>query len=291
MDLNESVLTWRCEGEQLVGIVAEPANQLSTRLGVLIVVGGPQVRSGSHRMFTLLARGLAAQGIVSLRFDVRGMGDSSGAQRGFEQLSDDIATAIDALLGAQPRLAGVVLWGLCDGASAALLYADERRDPRVLGVCLANPWVRSPASQARAQVKHYYRDRLRQPAFWLKLLRGGVSINAWRGFWRARQLGKSAPAAAASLGFQQRMARGWKVLDGAKLLLMSGADYTAREFEEYARLDTEWAALLTDLRLQRVDLPGADHTFSRPTDLAAVQQATSAWLMTIDGVKKEQDRG
>ncbi len=291
MALKESALVWRCKGEQLLGIVAAPATPAASRLGLLIVVGGPQVRSGSHRMFTLLARELAEQGVVSLRFDVRGMGDSSGAQRGFEQLSDDIASAIDVLIRAQPELEGVVLWGLCDGASAALLYLDERRDSRVLGVCLANPWVRSPASQARAQVKHYYRDRLRQPEFWLKLLRGGVSIDAWRGFWRARRLGKSAPVTAASPGFQQRMARGWKALDGAKLLLMSGADYTAREFEEYARLDAEWAALLTDPRLQRVDLPAADHTFSRPADLAAVQQATGAWLLTLDGRNKEQDHG
>lgn len=287
MVLNESALVWRCEGEQLVGIVAGPAAGAACRLGVLIIVGGPQVRSGSHRMFTLLARGLAGQGIVSLRFDVRGMGDSSGAQRGFEQLSDDIASAIDALLSAQPQLDGVVLWGLCDGASAALLYLDERRDSRVQGVCLANPWVRSPASQARVQVRHYYRDRLRQPAFWLKLLRGGVSIDAWRGFWQARRLGKSAPAAAA-LAFQQRMARGWRALNGAKLLLMSGADYTAREFEEYARLDTGWAALLAEARLQRVDLAGADHTFSQPADLAAAQQATAAWLLRLEGLHDEE---
>lgn len=289
MDVSESALTWDCDGEQLVGVVAAPASTPSSLLGLLIVVGGPQVRSGSHRMFTLLARGLARVGVVSLRFDVRGMGDSSGAQRDFEQLSEDIASAINALLSAQPQLVGVVLWGLCDGASAALLYLDERRDPRVRGVCLANPWVRSAASQARAQVKHYYRDRLRQPAFWLKLLRGGVSIAAWRDFWRARRLGRSPPVTAASLGFQQRMARGWKALDGAKLLLMSGADYTAREFEEYARLDAEWATLLTDSNLLRVDLLAADHTFSRPADLVAAQQATSTWLLTIAGRKKEHD--
>jgi alpha/beta superfamily hydrolase len=48
---------------------------------VLVIVGGPQYRAGSHRQFTLLARSLAEQGFAVLRFDYRGMGDSTGAMR------------------------------------------------------------------------------------------------------------------------------------------------------------------------------------------------------------------
>lgn len=279
MNARETALTWPCGADTLLGIVAGPEGRDPQALGVLIVVGGPQVRTGSHRMFTLLSRGLASAGVVSLRFDVRGMGDSTGAPRSFEQLSDDIGSAIDALLVAEPRLSGVVLWGLCDGASAALLYLDERRDPRVQGVCLANPWVRSAVSQARAQVKHYYRDRLRQPAFWLKLLRGGIRLDALSGYFRARRQGRA--SAPQSQGFQQRMARGWRAGALPTLLLMSGDDYTAREFDEYVRADADWSALVADPRAQRVDLAGADHTFSRPGDLGWVQQATLTWLRAL----------
>ena len=42
---------------------------------VLVVVGGPQVRAGSHRHFVQLARHLATHGHAVMRFDVRGMGD------------------------------------------------------------------------------------------------------------------------------------------------------------------------------------------------------------------------
>ena len=42
--------------------------------GMLIVVGGPQYRAGSHRQFTLLARDVAATGVPTMRFDYRGMG-------------------------------------------------------------------------------------------------------------------------------------------------------------------------------------------------------------------------
>ena len=78
----ETVLAFPCEGERLLGVVSAPEDALVTGdLGVVIVVGGPQVRAGSHRQFVQLARHLAAQGLPTLRFDVRGMGDSSGPQR------------------------------------------------------------------------------------------------------------------------------------------------------------------------------------------------------------------
>ena len=61
-------------GQRLVGILALPDAPADS--AVLITVGGPQYRVGSHRQFTLLARELAAQGIASLRFDYTGMGDA-----------------------------------------------------------------------------------------------------------------------------------------------------------------------------------------------------------------------
>jgi hypothetical protein len=74
------------------------------------------------------------------------------------------------------------------------------------------------------------------------------------------------------------MRRGWLAQPGPRLLLLSGKDYTAREFEEYARLDAGWTALLRDPQLQRIDIDGADHTFSDPDHWQAVLTATQTWL-------------
>src|SRR5690349_14351227 len=93
----ERAVFFQCQGEQLVGILSG-AEQPATR-GVLILVGGPQYRAGSHRQFTLLARHLAEHGVPSLRFDYRGMGDSGGEVRSFEDVSPDIRCAIDRLFG------------------------------------------------------------------------------------------------------------------------------------------------------------------------------------------------
>jgi hypothetical protein len=56
----EEALAIPCGAERLVGILAKPSVCGDT--GVVIVVGGPQYRAGSHRQFVLLARTLAAAG-------------------------------------------------------------------------------------------------------------------------------------------------------------------------------------------------------------------------------------
>jgi exosortase A-associated hydrolase 1 len=185
--VHEAILTIDCQGEQLTGVLSTPqADQAET--GVLVVVGGPQYRIGSHRQFVLLARRLAASGYDCLRFDVRGMGDSGGAWHSFEQLDADIDAALDALCAARPMLRRVVLWGLCDGASAALLKLQVAPDARIAGLVLVNPWVRSALGLARTQLKHYYLQRLLQRSFWRKLLSGQVAGTAFSELLRSARL-------------------------------------------------------------------------------------------------------
>jgi hypothetical protein len=104
-----------------------------------------------------------------------------------------------------------VVWGLCDGASAALLYLDASADPRIAGLCLANPWVRSEATLAKTQVKHYYTQRLRQPEFWRKLLSGRLNIVKSIAEFAGKLAGASSGTGASPrLTFQDRMAAGWR---------------------------------------------------------------------------------
>jgi len=177
--VTEQALLFDCQGSQLLGVLSRGADPVQA-LGVVVVVGGPQYRAGSHRQFVQLARHLAAAGYAVLRFDCRGMGDSAGDRRPFEDLGDDVRAASTALLLAVPAVHGVVLWGLCDGASAALLSLRQGPDARVAGLCLVNPWVRSAASLAKTQVKHYYWQRLQERSFWAKLLSGRVAVAAAR---------------------------------------------------------------------------------------------------------------
>lgn len=278
----EQALTFACEGEVLVGVLHAAASDT----GVVIVVGGPQYRVGSHRQFVQLARALAAAGHPTLRFDVRGMGDSTGPLHTFEQITPDIGAAVDALMAAQPQLRRVVLWGLCDGASAALMYCAARRDARIGGLCLANPWVRSAQSLAQTRVKHYYLQRLTQRSFWLKLVSGKVAGGAVTGLLKNLRAAKARPApGAADLTqtgpFQRRMLAGWTGQAGPILLLLSGQDYTAKEFIDYTQANADWRAALGARHVTRVDIAQADHTFSNEGSHRAAEASTVTWLRQL----------
>lgn len=277
---DETVVLVPCGADRLVGLLHRP--QHPRRTGVLVIVGGPQVRAGSHRQFVQLARALARRGHAVLRFDVRGMGDSDGHARTFTELGEDIRAALDAFAAAMPGLHDIVLWGLCDGASAALLHHAERPDPRVRGLVLLNPWVRSTQTLARAHVKHYYRQRLLEPEFWRKLLSGRIAWSALSGLWRnlATAMRGSRAAAAAVEDFRITMARAWHAFPGPILLVLSGRDLTAKEFLEALPLEPAWAGALERPRLTRLDIAEADHTFSTRAERERLEAATADWLDT-----------
>jgi exosortase A-associated hydrolase 1 len=284
MSHDERALVFDCAGESLVGILSG-GRAASTR-GVLIVVGGPQYRVGSHRQFALLARHLAGQGVPALRFDYRGMGDAGGEARTFEHVGADIRCAVDRFFAEVPALKDVVIWGLCDAASAALFYAHE--DERVSGLVLLNPWVRTEQGIARAQLRHYYVLRLLQASFWSKLARGefrfleaaGALVGSIRDVvWRRRSPDAGSSAREAPL--PERMADGLRRFRGRALFILSGNDLTAQEFKDAAARSANWKRLLESDRVSRHDLPEANHTFARRDWRDEVANLTEAWIRTF----------
>lgn len=284
----ERALTFKVAGEELLGIL-HPGEKESAR-GVLLVVGGPQYRVGSHRQFLLLARDLAAAGVPAMRFDYRGMGDSSGVQRDFEQVDQDIRAAIDQFQQACPALTEVVIWGLCDAASAALFYAWQ--DKRVTGLVLLNPWVRTEAGLAKAYLKGYYGRRLLSADFWLGLVRGRVnplaSLRSLASMVRQVLVGRrSATAASDGAGpmdkgpsgpLPERMAACWRRYTGPILLILSGDDLTAAEFRDVANQSPAWQGLLDAKRVTRHELRDANHTFARREWRDQVAEWTRDWV-------------
>jgi exosortase A-associated hydrolase 1 len=278
----ERAFTFRCGTATLVGII-HPTDAPTGR-GVLIVVGGPQYRVGSHRQFVLLARELAARGVPTMRFDHRGIGDSDEPFAGFEALDLDIAAAIDAFMAKCSGLREVVLWGLCDAASAILFYAH--RDPRVAGIVLLNPWVRTPVSEAQAYLRHYYLQRLGDRRFWSNLLSGRFRpyqslMSLLDIVGRRLRIGRAANAANSDARpFPERMADGLAKFRGPALLIISGQDLTAHEFEDSARNSALWKRSLDEPRVTRRDIEAADHTFSRRAWHDKVVAWTIEWVRT-----------
>ena len=295
--MTERAVIFQVAGEPLLGILhpaqhppldpvaAEPA---SRQRGVLIVVGGPQYRVGSHRQFLLLARYVAAHGIPVLRFDYRGMGDASGAMRDFDAINEDITAAIDAFQNELPELQDIIVWGLCDGASAALSYAY--RDPRVTGLVLLNPWIRTEQGLAKAYLQQYYLKRIVSRDFWSGLIRGRLNPLAsarsllgmvGKVLWRSPAASTATPTHPGidpSQPLPERMASGWRRFKGSLLLILSGDDLTAAEFRDTAKQSPAWRGLLEQSRVCIQELPEANHTFSKREWRDQVVQWTLEWV-------------
>lgn len=281
MDYVEKPLLMPCQGQTLVGILSEPLQSgVADKVGVLVVVGGPQYRVGSHRQFVLLCRALAKAGVAAMRFDFRGMGDSSGAMRRFDAVNEDIACAVDAFFCARPNTEKLVLWALCDGATAASFYAAT--DPRIAGLVLLNPWVRTEEGQARALITHYYRDRIFSKDLWLKVLGGKFNFRDSLASLTGTVKKLASPSAAATQSTPQTLPE--KLLHALSrsaspiLTLLSGRDIVAAEFQRAVASTEQWSAWLASGRVQTQTLESADHTFSANAWSREVERATIDWV-------------
>jgi exosortase A-associated hydrolase 1 len=163
------LISFPCAGETLFGSLDEAPGST----GLLIVSGGNEIRIGAHRGMALLAARVAEAGHPVLRFDRRGIGDSTGINQGFESAAEDIAAAAARLR--ETGVTRIVAYGNCDAAAAlAFFHADAGVD----ALLLANPWVIESTDDLppAAAIRSHYAERLKDPREWLRLMRGGVNI-------------------------------------------------------------------------------------------------------------------
>ena len=113
-------LTFACEGATLLGTL--DIAQASGSVGLLLVSGGNELRSGAWGGQAQLAARLADKGFPVFRYDRRGVGDSDGENPTFRHSGPDIAAALAAFRAAAPHVTQVVAFGNCDAAAALMLF-------------------------------------------------------------------------------------------------------------------------------------------------------------------------
>ncbi len=264
--MSEQAVTFTSRGKQLVAIehLAE-SNALSHR-GMLIVVGGPQTRVGSHRLFVYLARALTKVGISVFRFDYTGAGDSEGEVTDFTNIQGDIDAAMSCFSQRNPQITEFSLWGLCDAASAILLYLKlcPEKQEKITNLILVNPWVRQPETEAKAYLRSYYIKRFFSKNFWKKLLAGKVktqtAFSEIKGFHQQSQGNNSSHQ---KDDFVTNMLLGLEGVKGQSHVLLSGNDLTADEFKLLVKSNKHWRVLMARATINQQLIEQADHTFSQ----------------------------
>lgn len=246
-------LTFPCGADTLVGTVDREA--ATGPVGVLLVSGGREIRSGSWGGQAQFAARLAAAGIPVFRYDRRGIGESEGTDPGFLHTRDDIAAGLAAFRAAVPTLRRVIAFGNCDAAAALMLHgADLGLD----GLVLANPWtLETDEADAAppAALRQRYLAKLANPREVLRLLTGGVNLAKLARGLRAAT--KPAPKSA----LVDQMAANLARFPGPVTILLATGDRTAQMFE------AAWPA--DDPRIKRH--ASNSHSFAG--------EETQAWLL------------
>lgn len=236
-------LAFACLGDTLVGTL----DDAPAATGLLLVTGGNEVRAGAFSGQAQLAARIAEAGHPVFRFDRRGLGDSTGENRGFRESGPDIAAALTAFRGEKPDLKRIVAFGNCDAASALMLAAGAGCDALIL----ANPWTieQDDGAPPPAAIRDRYAAKLRDPKELLRLATGKVSLRKLAG-----GIGRALRPAPPPTTLAQEMKAGLDTFSGPVRLLIAERDRTAQAFL------ASWDP--ADERLARC--AGASHAFVEP---------------------------
>jgi alpha-beta hydrolase superfamily lysophospholipase len=119
---------------ELSGTLTVPILKGTFPVALIIAGSGPTDRNGNNAQMKnnsllLLAHELAAQGIASIRYDKRGIGESKGAliseeNLRFENYAED-AKAWAAQLKADPRFDKLIIMGHSEGSLLGLLACEQ----------------------------------------------------------------------------------------------------------------------------------------------------------------------
>ena len=76
------------------------------------------------------------------------------------------------------------------------------------------------------------------------------------------------------------MAQAWARFDKPLLLMLSGNDYTAKEFIELCSSQAQWRSNRALATVSTLELPEADHTFSQAQARRLSEDGMLQWLRT-----------
>jgi exosortase A-associated hydrolase 1 len=251
MTAQERMVVFDCKGDRLVGVLHLPCEPPPT--GILVIG-----RWGSDRLSVHLGRAAAARGIAVFRFDLRGRSDCEGRLVEVEETGEDLHSAIRAFRKEAQGISKIVIFGLSEGAAAALLYA--RCDPTVAGLILVNPWIRMEQAVAKQHLRQNL-SKVGDRNFWQRIRNSEDGYRgAARSFLRLSQTWIKA-SVRTEPNLKDKLMNALEVFPGPLQIILSGGDPATAIFQEAAK--ERLAELNREGRLAVMTEPEANHVFSR----------------------------
>lgn len=290
MTAEEAVLFGR--SRSLVGIISQPVSgkpRADRPPAVILLNSGIIHRVGPNRLYVRLCRLLAAQGTLSLRFDLSGIGDSATRMDKvpFEESSvQETRDAMDYLAEAH-GCDRFLLAGICTGAVVS--YHTALADPRVLGALMINAQGLLDTSDqetrtyiaTRKAERHYAGNAIYNYRSWLRLLSGRIDYRELLAVLRSKlvrqridSLGRTAEAEKVQRGFWALADRGTKLL-----LLYSEGDPGIDELNIALGEEREAFIARRNVTFRIVD--NTDHMFTALAKQQEFLRLTGDWLQTF----------
>jgi len=261
--------------EDLFGILQVPDGTEHPEVAVVFVHGWSGYRAGPHDLYVHTARALAERGIASLRFDLRGRGDSGGAYDEAD-LDGMIADCLTAKQFVQERLGSkaIYLLGICSGGNVALGAASL--DRTVTGLVLWSTPLFAPdkvAGEAKKRRRFFlfdYARKLFRRETYAKLFRGRIHFRiVWQVLRGKRETGSTNPKDSRRNVMQDFRTYGGRMLFvyGTRDVDSIGAPDFFRQYCEAEKIPADFATI-----------EGANHSFYSVAWEQQVIEATGEWL-------------
>jgi len=289
-----TVLTWRLLGEQLVGTCHVPTPGRAAGLsgapsvGILLLNPGSAPRSGNSDLSACLGDRLALRGFPVFRFDLPGLGDSSGAtpldldaywSSVVDGRNDEATVALIERIHNEFGVERVVVGGLC-AATLPAVRALRRAGTAAAGLILLEPSLRLTLLQTPAGGWGFAGSAasgtgaagLRRALSTLGLARGGRLLRALLRSTLSRTSGRALPRDAnlpLIALWQESLVQGLP-----SLVVVAAGHGTDRYVERVLRSMPARA----QGSVTRVRVPGTNHLFTSGTGRAAVLAALEQWM-------------
>jgi len=273
----EKPVTFQSDGLLLRGVLGNADGAAAGPRGVVLVHGWGGYRIGPHRILVRTARRLRSHGFATLRFDLRGRGESDGEgpETDLDGMIEDTLNAA-AFLRREVGVERIALLGICSGANVAIGAAGLNPDISELVLWSALPFQGQRILRRRlVRMRHYAGVYLRKALnrnTWARLLRGEVRL----GRVGRAIVGEAAP-----------VRNGRNLKESRRDLLAAFAGFRGRALFVTGTCDPE------GMEGRRVFMPfcrrhgiraafelieGANHSYYDPAHSEAVIERTVAWL-------------